>query len=421
MTVSSHIVTRLRAVTRGSGALACAVVVVALIELTSIASSTRSDAKVTFGFAGGGAFPFDLALPARLTIVALAVMSLVAAALLLTPVAGHHFVRHLVGLVVGAALAASVLCWASADGSTDVVGLLQSTVANAEPLILGALGGVLCERAGIINVAIEGQLLCGAFAAALVGSVTTIWLGLAAAAGAGVIVAALLAVFAIRYAVNQVVLGVVLNILALGVTNFLYDRIMANNQDGFNSASVFPALPVPVLSKIPILGPVLFDGNVILYLTIVAVVLVQLLLFRTRWGLRARSTGEHPLAAETVGVNVRHVRWQAVLLGGVVAGVGGAYLTIGSVGSFVANISAGKGFIALAAVIVGRWTPFGAVGAALIFGFAYAFQSLISILGAPVPSEVLLMVPYALTLAVAAGFVGRASPPLASGQPYVRS
>jgi ABC-type uncharacterized transport system permease subunit len=318
----------------------------------------------------------------------------------------------------------SLLCWADAGKAIplNLVGLLQSTVARSIPLILGALAGCLCERSGVINIAIEGQLLLGAFAAAVIASVAgVLWFGLLAGSLAGGLLAVLLAVFAIQYYVDQIILGVVLNVLAAGLTGFLYDRVLVPYENTMNSPTTFSAVKIPLLGDIPIIGPIFFDSTIFLYITYAILILVQVGLFRTRWGLRTRAVGEHPTAADTVGIRVLGTRYRNVILGGLVAGIGGAYLTIGSVGAFGKGISSGKGYIALAAMIFGRWTPLGAVGAALIFGFADALQSILSTLNVPIPSNILLMAPYIATIVAVAGLVGRVRPPAADGKPYIKS
>ncbi len=330
--------------------------------------------------------------------------------------------RRLIIISAGTLFMFSFLCWASAGKNMSLVGLLQSSVDRAIPIVLGALAGCLCERAGVINIAIEGQLLFGAFAGALVASSThNLYLGLVAAAAAGALLGLVLAVFAIRYAVNQIVVGVVLNVLATGLTGYLYDRVLIRYQNTLNSPAVFHRIAIPLLSKIPVVGAVLFDANIFLYLTYIILIVIQVGLFRTRWGLRVRAVGEHPVAAETVGIRVLAVRYWNVVLGGVVAGIGGAYLTIGSVGPFGKDVSSGKGFIALAALIFGRWTPVGALLGALLFGFADAVQNILSVLGTSIPSDFLLMIPYIATIVVVAGMVGRVRPPKAEGKPYVKS
>jgi simple sugar transport system permease protein len=301
----------------------------------------------------------------------------------------------------------------------NLVGLLASTLLRSVPLTLGALSGVLCERAGVINVAIEGQFLVAAFAGAMVGSATqTLWYGLIAGVVIGGLMGALLAVLAIRYQVDQIVVGVVLNLFALGLTGFLTDRVLIPHQATFNSPNVFSSVAIPGLSKIPIIGPVLFNQNVFVYLMYILLVVLHVALFHTRWGLRVRAVGEHPRAADTVGIQVLAVRYRNVILGGMMAGLGGAYFTLGSVGSFAKNMTSGRGFIALAAMIFGHWSPLGAFAAALLFGFADALQSILAVLNVPIPSQFLLMAPYIATILAVAGLVGRVRPPAADGQPY---
>ncbi len=317
----------------------------------------------------------------------------------------------------------ALLCWADAGKiPLSLVNLLQSSVARSIPLVRGAVAGCLCERSGGINIAIEGQLLLGAFGAAMIASVTgVLWFGLIAGSVAGGLIALMLAVFAITYFVDQIVLGVVLNVFAAGLTGYLYDRALVPYQNTLNAPSTFSAVKVPLLGDIPIIGPIFFDSSIFLYITYAILILVQVGLFQTRWGLRVRAVGEHPTAADTVGIRVLATRYRNVILGGLVAGIGGAYLTIGVVGAFGKGISSGKGYIALAAMIFGRWTPFGAVGAALIFGFADALQGILSTLNVPVSSEILLMAPYVATIVAVAGLVGRVRAPAADGKPYVKS
>lgn len=313
------------------------------------------------------------------------------------------------------------LIWASAGlREIPIPGLLIGSLALATPLIFGSLGGVIGERAGVVNVAIEGQLLFGAFSAALVGSAThSAVVGLLAAIVAGVLVAWVLAVFALRYWVDQVIVGVVLNVLVTGLTNFFYTKIFAPVPT-LNYTPRFPKLPIPGLSDIPIIGPVLFKQTIIVYFMYIAVFLTWYMLFKTRWGLRVRSVGEHPQAADTVGINVNRTRFWTVSIAGAVAGIGGAFYTLDSVSSFGKEMTNGAGFIALAAVIFGRWHPIRAALAGLLFGFAENLQSTFAAIGSPVPSEFLLMLPYVITIVAVAGLVGRSRPPAADGFPYIK-
>ena len=316
------------------------------------------------------------------------------------------------------------LVWASAglSGQLNVTDLLTGAVAISTALIFGALGGVITEKVGVVNVAIEGQLLMGAFVSAVTATVThSVVAGIIAAAVAGVLVSFVLGVFAIKYAVNQVIIGVVLNLLVAGLTTFLYQDVLLNSISALNSPPSLPRLPIPGISLIPVLGPLLFNQNIIVYLMYVAVVAVTIGLYRTRWGLRLRAVGEHPQAADTVGINVGRTRFWNVALAGVIVGVGGASFTLGGVGAFGANMTNGAGYIALAAVIFGGWDPIRATLAALLFGFTENLQSVLGTLQSPVPNDFLLMLPYVVTILAVAGFVGRVRGPAASGRPYVKS
>jgi simple sugar transport system permease protein len=331
--------------------------------------------------------------------------------------------QRLVGIAVTLAFVVSFLCWSDAGRiPLPFVSLMQSTMLASIPLVLGALSGCLCERSGVINIAIEGQLLLGAFAGAVIASsFGSLWLGLFSGSVAGGLLAILLGVFAIRYMVDQIILGVVLNVFASGLTGYLYDQALVPYQNRLNSPNTFNSVKIPVLGDIPIIGPILFDSTIFLYITYAAVALVHIGLFKTRWGLRVRAVGEHPTAADTVGIKVLFTRYRNVILGGLLAGIGGASLTIGSVGSFGKDISSGQGYIALAAMIFGRWTPLGATGAALLFGFSVACANVLGTIGAPIPSDFLLMLPYVATIIAVAGFVGRSRAPKADGQPYIKS
>lgn len=321
-------------------------------------------------------------------------------------------------------LVISLLCWAYAGSAIplNAVNLLQSTLSLSVPLVLGALAGCMCERSGVINIAIEGQLLLGAFAAAVVASAFgVLWFGLIAGALAGGLLGLVLALFAIRYLVDQIILGVVLNVLASGLTGYLYDRILTAHPD-LNAGLTFnTSVKIPVLGDIPIIGPIFFDSTIFLYIMYAMIVLVQVGLFSTRWGLRVRAVGEHPVAADTVGIRVLATRYRNVVMGGLIAGIGGAYLTVGQSGTFSKDMSSGLGYIALAAMIFGRWTPLGATAAALLFGFANSLQSTLSTINVPIPSNILLMAPYLATIIAVAGLVGRVRPPAADGKPYVKA
>jgi simple sugar transport system permease protein len=313
------------------------------------------------------------------------------------------------------------LVWAASGGLVPVTGLLFGAVSLSIPLIFGALGGVIGERSGVVNVAIEGQFLFGAFVAALLSSIThNPFVGLLGAMIGGVLVAFVLAAFSIKYLVDQVIVGVVLNVLVAGLTGFLYGALLVPNEQTLNTAVVFVRWKIPLLGDIPILGPVLFNQTFIGYLMYVTVALVAWGLYRTRWGLRLRAVGEHPQAADTVGIRVNTTRFWNVSLAGAIAGIGGAYFTLVSVPQFTKDMTAGLGFIALAAVIFGRWDPIRATFAALLFGFATNLRNLLSVLETPIPVEFMAMLPYIVTILAVAGFAGQIRGPAAAGKPYIK-
>jgi simple sugar transport system permease protein len=321
----------------------------------------------------------------------------------------------------GASFLMSFLCWAAAGKFIPFTGLLQGALLLSVPLIFGAMSGVLSERSGVINIAIEGQLLAGAFMSGVIASLTqNTWAGLLIAPFAGMAISWLLAVFAIKYGIDQVVLGFVLNVLVIGLTGFLYKKLLIPYQSTWNSGGTFAPIEIPILAKIPVIGPIFFAQSIIVYLMYLVVIVIHIALFKSKWGLRTRSVGEHPTAAESVGIDVNKVRFRNVLIAGAVAGLGGAFFTLGAVGAFSKEMTAGKGFIALAALIFGRWSPLGAVAAALIFGFADNLQGVLTITGTPIPSEFMLMAPYIATIIAVSGFVGKVRAPAADGIPYKR-
>ena len=323
-------------------------------------------------------------------------------------------------LLLGLSFVVSFLTWAGAGRSSVVplVTILSSTLALSVPLVFGGLAGVVGERSGTINIAIEGQLLGGAFLAAVVASASgSPWAGLLAAPPAGILGALLLALFGLKYRVNQIVVGVVLNVLVSGLTGFLFSTVLSDS-GSLNRAMRLPRLPVPGLSHVPVLGPVLFNQTILVYAMYAAVGILSLMLFRSRWGLRMRAVGEHPRAADTVGIAVMRTRVNNLVLGGALAGLGGAFFTVGSGLSFTKGISAGNGYIALAAMILGAWNPLGTLWAALLFGFATSVGQTLSVIGSPIPTNFILMIPYVVTILAVAGFVGRVRPPAAEGVPY---
>jgi ABC-type uncharacterized transport system permease subunit len=297
--------------------------------------------------------------------------------------------------------------------------MMNTSLVRATPIALAALCGVISERAAVVNIAIEGIMLVAALASVMVATlVHNLYAGLLAGMLVGMLVAAVHAVLVIQFKVDQIISGVAINIVGTGITSFISNRYMQSFSEKINNSGVFPNVPIPLLVKIPILGPVVFENNIIVYLMLILVAVIYVVLFYTRWGLRTRAVGEHPKAADTLGINVYMTRYVNVILGGLVAGVGGAYFTIGSVGRFDKLMTAGKGFIGLAAMIFGNWNPVGALGSSLIFGFADSLQVKMQILNTPVPTEFLQMAPYVVTIIVLAGLVGRVHPPAADGLPY---
>jgi general nucleoside transport system permease protein len=366
---------------------------------------------------------FDVTLPdwhlptlATLNVIAFACAFLGAAQLVRARGFGRR--TNLILAIVSGLFIFAFLTWAAADRSLNLAGLLNTTLSKAVPITLGALSGVLCERAGVVNIAIEGMMLMGAMVGSLVGSVTgSLWIGLFAAVLAGALLGFVHAVLSIKYLVNQIVSGTVINIFSIGITSYISSKFLQRYLE-LNSPGIFPLWEVPVLSRIPFFGPILFNNNLFIYAMFVFLIVLHVALFYTRWGLRLRSVGEHPRAADTLGINVFRTRYMAVTLGGMMAGFAGAYFTLGSVGRFNEVMTAGRGFIGLAAMIFGNWNPFGAFGAGLLFGFADSLASRLAILNVQIPSQFLLMAPYVATMIVLAGVVGRGQMPAADGQPY---
>lgn len=303
--------------------------------------------------------------------------------------------------------------------------MLAVAVPAATPLILGGLSGLFCERAGVVNIAIEGMMLSAAFFGFIVGVATgNLGVALLAALLTGAVMAALHAVLSLEFQVDQIVSGTVINILAVGLTGYLDRKLYPQGAPG--GQRTLPEVHVPLLDSIPHLGEILFRQGLIVYLALALVVVAHVVLFQTRAGLRIRAVGEYPLAAETAGVSVFRVRYLSVIAGGMLAGLGGAYFTLQSIPQFQPLMTNGRGFIALAALIFGKWRPFGVLGAALFFAVAETIPSTLQIqgidtvFGQEIPYQVFGLLPYVLTILVLAGAVGRATPPAAVGVPYAR-
>lgn len=288
----------------------------------------------------------------------------------------------------------------------------------ATPLIFAALGGIFSERSGVVNIALEGMMLIGAFTAMFVSHQTGMpWLGVLGAMLAGLLIGLLHAVFCIHYRANQVVIGTAINIFAGGLTVFLL-RYYFGAAGTSPSVATISDITLPLISQIPWIGRVIGRQNPLVYLALIAVVIANIVIYKTSWGLRLRAVGEHPRAADTVGVNVFRMRYVAVALSGALAGLGGTYLSIAHLSRFSEGMTAGRGFIALAAVIFGKWTPYGALGACLFFGYADALQMRLQAVG--VPTQFMNMLPYVLTMVALAGFIGKSVGPKASGEPYIK-
>jgi len=299
------------------------------------------------------------------------------------------------------------------------VSALNFTLRATIPLALGAMSGILCERTGIINIGIEGMMLAGAFAA-FVGKVATNGWPLYASLAVGVLAALLVGglmgllhgTFSIRYRMDQIISGTVLIILASGLTAYLFDR-------NATAMGKFSPIGIPLLADIPVIGDILFKNPPLTYLALVLVVVLHVTLFHTRWGLRTRACGEHPRAADTVGINVNKYRYFNTMLGGMVAGLAGGFLVLEAVGQFQEGMTAGRGFISLAAMIFGNWNPFGALAAAALFGYTQALQNELLLAGfTNLPRQFIAMLPYVVTIVAVSGFVGRVRPPAAEGKVY---
>lgn len=294
----------------------------------------------------------------------------------------------------------------------DISGFAVATLVAATPLVLAAMGGVMSERSGVVNIALEGIMLTTAFTGYAAAVAThNLWLGVVVAVISGMIVAALHAVLSIRFVVDQIVSGTVINILAIGITGSFYRTYIQNAE--LAGTGVLPAIQLNFLPNAPFIGPITL-------MALLLIPIIHLLLFHSVFGLRTRACGEHPLAAETAGINVYLIRYSNVILSGALAGLGGAYFSLQQIGNFLPNMTGGRGFIALAAMIFGRWSPVGAFLASLLFAGADALSGRLQIYGVRLPYQILGMLPYILTIVVVASAVGRAVAPAADGKPYIK-
>lgn len=358
----------------------------------------------------------NLVLPVQPTLYTLIVITVFLGAWQLAR--GVKSIGWLVGIVAFCFIMA-FLIWATKEKSFSLVGMLSSTLGRATPIALAALCGVISERAAVTNIGIEGTMLIAAQTSVVSATIThNLYVGVIVALLTGGLVAGIHALLVIRFKVDQIISGTAINILGAGMTSFISSRYLEAHIDQLNNSGTFKIVSIPVLSNIPILGPIFFENSPIVYIMLIIVAVMYVVLFYTPWGLRTRAVGEHPKAADTLGINVFLVRYINVIIGGMIAGLGGAYFTIGSVGRFDQNMTAGKGFIGLAAMIFGKWNPIGAFLSSLLFGFADSLQVKMQILSVPIPSSFLAMAPYIVTMIVLTGIVGRAIPPAADGQPY---
>ncbi len=331
----------------------------------------------------------------------------------LTRPAENQFLRrHAVAITISIVVIAAILISYTMNPRVTTA-VLSATIRHATPLVLGALCGLFGERAGVINIGIEGQMLLAAF----VGFMVNVYVGnLFVAVMAGMLTGALLGLFlaymSVTLKMDQIIAGTILNILAVGLTGYFYTQ-------GLTTQGKLQPIPLGPLADLPLIGPTLFRNPPITYATFVLVFLAHYVIFYTRWGLRTRAVGEHPRAADTVGINVFKMRYYNVIIGGALAGLAGAFLSLEAVGSFERSMTNGRGFVALAVMIFGKWTPLGSWAAALLFGFATAMQTQLQFAGVlAIPHQFIGMLPYVLTIVVLAGFVGRARPPAADGVPY---
>jgi simple sugar transport system permease protein len=383
-------------------------ILLGLLLLAAAQLRIDPDAVSTLGFEKLG----RRKVPTQLTVSALGAVcaALGAATFVMKAGQGAPLILAIFAALIG-------LLTALAQGaSIDLVGMLASSLRMSTPIALGALAGILCERAGVVNIAIEGMMLAAAafgFGANLF--FENLWVGVLAAMLVGGLMATLHAVMSIQFKTDQIISGTAINILAVGASGFLRRAYLVR---AYFVGKTLPIVRIPVLSEVPVLGSIFFRNQPIVYMMLILLAALNIVLFYTPWGLRTRAVGEHPLAADTVGINVFRMRYVNVIAAGCIAGLAGAWFSLETVGSFEDLMTAGKGFIALAAMIFGNWNPIGAFMGALLFGFADALQIKLQILNVPLPYQFLGMAPYIATMIVLGGVIGRTTPPAAEGIPY---
>ena len=386
----------------------------------TVPSGIAGDVVTTLTFGDG--LP-DLVIPTQLYSMVVAFLYLVGGVLGLIPLEQLRWLRVPWLILNGVLIIPTVLIIAAAGASANITQTLDSSFRLATPIAIGALAGLWCERSGVVNIAIEGMMLTGAsigfiasvFIAPYMTSQMSLFFGIGFAMIAGGLMALLHAWLSITFRTDQIVSGTVINILAIGLTSFLRREVLLSSEGARETLGV---VEIPVLSDIPVIGEILFTGKPIFLSMFVLVIVTHIILYYTRWGLRTRAVGENPHAADTLGINVFRNRYINVVIGGVIAGLAGAWFSLETVGNFDDDMIGGLGFIALAAMIFGKWTPFGSLVGALLFGFSQALNSRFQILGVPVPPQFLQMIPYIVTIIVLAGLVGRATAPKADGIPY---
>jgi general nucleoside transport system permease protein len=382
--------------------------------LPQLGAEKAAISKLAFGVPGP-----VVPLPTALSMVVIGIIYLISGVLGLAPSAQRISTGPL--WVCGALLFPAILIWAAEGKQTNAITMVSEALRLGTPIALGALAGIYAERSGVVNIAIEGMMLTGAaFGFAAFVATGNIWLGVLVAVALGGAIALIHGLLSITFKTDQIISGTVINILAIGVTGYLRRQFIVGESGG---RVTLPQLSIPGLSDLPVIGPVLFAGKPIFFAMLALVVATHVMFFYTRWGLRTRAVGENPRAADTVGINVSRTRYINIAISGMIAGLGGAWFSLETVGNFDDGMTAGKGFIALAAMIFGKWTPFGSFGGALLFGFSEAlgtrFQILkVQLFGGPVPTQFLQMLPYVLTIIVLAGLRGRWGGPAAAGKPY---
>jgi general nucleoside transport system permease protein len=368
----------------------------------------------------------EISIPSVPFLVVVAVLYITGGVVGLLPNPGLRRIKSWWLLLNGFLLVAAVLVITAAGGRTNLVVLIQESLRVSTPLVLGALAGLWCERSGVVNIAIEGMMLTGACLGFVALMLLTSgdnpmptphaqFIAVIVAILSGALMAALHAWLSITFKTNQTVSGTVINILAIGLTSFIRRDVLITREATRGTIS---PMPIPGLSDIPVVGEIFFNGKPVFYGMFILLVVTHVVMYYTRWGLRTRAVGENPHAADTLGINVIRNRWINVIIGGMIAGFAGAWFTLETTGSFNDNMTSGKGFIALAAMIFGNWTPFGAFAGGLLFGFSEALGQRFQFLGVPIPSQFLQMVPYVITIVVLAGLIGKASPPKADGVPF---